>query len=200
VLTPVTLSVLLVAAGVMVLLDRMGVWHLRAVPFMAVLVGIVGLGLVVGAFVGRARGLIGVGILLTLVTALVAALPGVSSGRVGDARFTPTTVESVPSDGYSWAVGNLTVDLTQLPVSGTQQVAAELGIGNLSVVAPRDVALVIDSHVAAGTTRLPNGERVDGASRDVVRTYPALDSPSRGTLVVRLHVGFGQLEVHRAQA
>jgi hypothetical protein len=196
----VTLSVLLVAAGVMVLLDRMGARHLRAVPFMAVLVGIVGVGLVVGAFVGRARGLIGVGVLLTLVTALVAVIPGTSSGRIGEARFTPTTVAAVPADGYSWGVGDVSLDLTQLPVVGTQEVSVELGVGNLAVLAPRDVVLVVDGHVGLGTTRLPGGERVDGAGRDVDRTYPALDSPSRGTLVVRLHVGIGQLEVRRAQA
>ena len=61
ILGALTWWVALVAAGTMWLLDRGGVWDVRAVTFCAVLLASSALGLVVGAFVGRSRGLIGMG-------------------------------------------------------------------------------------------------------------------------------------------
>jgi phage shock protein PspC (stress-responsive transcriptional regulator) len=96
VLGAVTVSVALLAAGVMVLLDRTGAWHLHAVPFLAVLTGIVGLGLVVGAFAGRALWLTALGVVLTLATAVATVVPHVN-GRTGDVTFAPTSSYAVPA-------------------------------------------------------------------------------------------------------
>jgi hypothetical protein len=197
-LAPVTLSLLLVAAGVMVLLDRADVWHLRAVPFLAVLVGIVGLALIVGSVLGRGRGLIWVGVLLTLVTAVAAAVPGASSGRTGHVRWAPTTLAAVPAGGYTWSAGRVDLDLTALPVSGVQEVQLQVGAGDVTIDVPTDVTLVITSHVGIGSTRLPNGVRADGFSRDTNVTYAPTAGPARGTIDLRVDLGAGQLEVRHA--
>jgi hypothetical protein len=199
VLAPLTLSVALVAAGVMVLLDRLDVYDLQAVPFLAVLLGIVGLGLVVGAVVGRGRGLIWMGVLLTLVTAIAAAVPG-HSGRTGSVTFAPATTASIPVDGYSWGAGKVTLDLTGLVVSGPVEVTAQVGVGNLIVVVPPDVTVAVHSSVGIGGTRLPEGHEAGGFGRDTDTTLAPRAFPSRGTITLNLDLGIGQLEVRRAQA
>lgn len=204
VLGALTLSVAAIAAGVMLPFNLAGVWHLHAVPFLAVLLGIIGLGLVVGAFVGRSRGLIVWGILLTLVTAVASAVPAIDARGTGDVSWRPTALASVPADGYSWAAGDARLDLTALPVTGgTVSVRAQLGAGQLVVVVPDNVRLVVNTHVGLGSIVLPDVTRKDGIGRRYSGTIEPLLPPGTaagGTLVLRLELGAGNLEVRRAQA
>jgi hypothetical protein len=203
VLGAATLSTMLVASGVMVLFDRAGVWHVHAVTFLAVLLAICGVGLVVGGFVGRSRGLIGLGVVLTLVTALASVVPGIGARGTGDVHWTPTTVAQLPADGYEWAAGQVTLDLRQLPVTSDLTVQADLGAGLLVVWMPSDVRVVVHTEVGLGSTLLPDGVRADGAGRTMDQTYvPVGATATTGgpTLTLELGLGVGQLEVHRAQA
>jgi phage shock protein PspC (stress-responsive transcriptional regulator) len=198
VLGTVTLSLLLVAAGVMVLLDRATAWHVPFVTFVAVLLGIVGLGLVVGAFVGRSRGLIGMGVLLTLVTALAAAVPAVDSARTGDVVWAPASSAAVPAGGYRWAAGQATLDLGGL--TGGTAARVQLGAGNLLVVVPADAQVVVRARVGIGTIVLPDGVTTDGFSPSVDHVFgPSAGQPAQ-VVTLRLDLGVGQLEVRRAQA
>ena len=163
---PLTLSVAAIAAGVMLPFNLAGVWHLHVVPFLAILLGIIGLGLVVGAFVGRSRGLIVWGILLTLVTAVASAVPAIDARGTGDVSWRPTALASVPADGYSWAAGDATLDLTALPLGGgAVDVRGQLGAGQLVVVVPDNVRLVVNTHVGLGSIVLPDVTRKDGIGR-----------------------------------
>src|SRR5207247_1709189 len=62
-----TFSVILIAAGAAVFLNQSDAFHISLEGFLAVALMLTGLGLVVGAWWGRARGLIALGILITLV-------------------------------------------------------------------------------------------------------------------------------------
>jgi phage shock protein PspC (stress-responsive transcriptional regulator) len=194
-----TVSVGAIAAGVMVLLDRSGAVHIHPVPFVAVLLGIVGLGLLVGAFVGRARGLIALGVLLSLTLAIAAAVPGVSSRSTGPVTWRPTTLAAIPAAGFEWGAGDARLDLTALPTSGTVHVSADLGAGTLTVTVPANDTLQLTTHVGVGSTSLPDGTGGAGFGTERDLTF-APDGPSAGTLVLDLTVGAGTLEVRRAQA
>jgi len=197
VLGAITLWVGLLAAGVMFLLDRTGAWHLHPVTFFAVLLGIVGLGLVVGSFTGRSRGLIALGILLSLVTSLVAAVPAVGVGRTGTATWVPSSISATPSDGYSLAAGKATLDLSAATIDDPREVQAQLGAGRLLVIVPAGVRLVLHADVGVGTLRTPDGRRDDGIGRTVDAVYGP-PSGSGPTLTLRLNLGFGNLEVRYA--
>jgi phage shock protein PspC (stress-responsive transcriptional regulator) len=204
VLGALTLSVAAIAAGVMLPFDLSGHWHVPAAAFLAVLLAIVGLGLVVGAFVGRSRGLIAWGILLSLVTAVAGAIPANDVRGTGDVTWRPTAVSAFPADGYHWGAGNATLDLTGLPAqTGTVEVRGKLGAGTLVVLVPDNVRLVIDAHVGLGNIRLPDGNENDGIGRRTGLVIEPSLTPGAtlgGTLNLRLDVGAGTLEVRRAQA
>jgi hypothetical protein len=195
----VTISLALVAAGAMILVDRSGAWQLNPVVFLAVLLAVVGAGLLVGAVAGRARWLIAVGLVLAVVTAVAAAVPGLDARGSGDISWAPASTTSIPPGGYHWSAGNVTVDLTATQIPSDALVEVSLGVGDLTVLVPADVALVVRAHVGIGSTELPNGQSGVGVGRTVNGSYPAV-GPSRATLTLRLDVGVGTVEVRRAQA
>jgi hypothetical protein len=179
-----------------------GVWHLHVVPFLSILLLIIGLGLLVGAFVGRSRGLIAWGILLSLVVALAAAVPAIDAKGTGDVSWRPTSATAVPVGGYQWAAGDARLDLTGLP-AGSQPIRVQLGAGRLLVTIPADARLVITSHVGVGTLNVTGVDHQDGIGRRVDETIdPPLApgvAPSE-TIELRVEIGAGNLEVVRAKA
>jgi phage shock protein PspC (stress-responsive transcriptional regulator) len=195
----VTISLALVAAGTMILLDRIGAWHVHPVPFLAVLLGIVGGGLVVGAFAGRAHGLVALGAVLTLAMAIASAVPAAGARGTGDVTWWPVSTTSIPSHGYSWAAGDATLDLSSTALASDTVVPVSVATGNLLVLVPSDVVLVIRAHVGLGSVVLPDGFSSNGIGRTVDTSYSAVTAEARGTLTLRLDVGAGTLEVRRAQ-
>ena len=202
VLGAVTWWVGLVAAGVMLLLDRTGTWQLHPVIFFAVLLAVVGLGLVVGAFAGRSHGLIVLGVGLSVVTALVSAVPAVGAGRTGTVSWAPASLSAVPTDGYSLAAGKATLDLsgTALDTGPGGEVQAQLGAGKLVVIVPSDVRVALHADVGLGSIVTPDGRHQNGVGQTVDAVYGPSTATARGTLTLRLDLGAGQLEVRNAQA
>jgi hypothetical protein len=204
VLGPLTFSTLLIAAGVIVIIDRTSRWDVHPAAFLAVLLGITGIGLVVGGWLGRSRGLIGLGVVLALLTALASAVPAVDSHRTGEVHWTPTSQAAVPVDGYRWAAGDVRLDLRQLAATGDATVRADLGAGTMLVTVPATTRLVIHAHVGLGSLQLPGANEDDGFGRQAdVTIVPPLGGATAApptTLTLTLKVGVGQLEVHRAQA
>ena len=74
--------------------------------------------------------------------------------------------------------------------------------GNVVVVVPSNVRVVVNSHVGVGATSLPGGVESDGFGRDIHTTYaPSATSSTvvtTGSLVVQIDLGAGHLEVQRA--
>ncbi len=99
---------------------------------------------------------------------------------VGDKSYTPTTAQIIPHR-YELGIGKLTVDLTQVPTVRTVHVKANLGIGELRIVVPKNASLVLTTHIKAGDRHV--------------------DSASLGTgakLFVNGTVGAGHIDVVRA--
>lgn len=139
-----TIAAVLITVGVLVLLTRFTSWDLGPRGFLGAALLVVGLGLIAAAFTGgrTARGgLIALGIVLSLALVLVSSLPwnGVRGG-VGDRTFRPVT-EAQVRDVYRGGVGDLTLDLSRVPVSnldGPITTRVEHGVGDLEIVVPRD--------------------------------------------------------------
>ena len=192
-----TVSVAVVVGGLLAVLGISGV-SVPGVVVAASMLAVVGLGLLVGAFRGRARWLIAPAVVLLLVAQVAAVVPRVvgstAGSGIGERRWVPSTA----STSFELAAGSATLDLTQLP-SGTASVAASVGVGELIVLVPADVRLVLDSSVGLGEIDLPGQRPLSGSNLDTSRTFEPLTAASDVPIVdLTAEVGLGSLEVRRA--
>jgi phage shock protein PspC (stress-responsive transcriptional regulator) len=67
---------------------------------------------------------------------------------IGKRTYAPTVTASTAR--YELGIGNLTVDLSQHSTKVPLHVHAHLGIGELRVILPRNVSLVLDTHLKVG--------------------------------------------------
>jgi hypothetical protein len=154
---------------------------------------------VIGAWRGRARGLIPVALVLTVALATSSLVDVPLAGGVGDRTYRPVTVEQLRSP-YRISVGELTLDLSQLDLDGRRaEVLVTAGIGRVEVLVPSAVQLTVAGHAGLGEVVLL-GSTWEGSGIDqrVVRSGAGLEG--EGRLSVRARVGIGQVEVRRAAA
>ena len=107
-------------------------------------------------------------------------------GGVGESLERPT---GVAATGYHWAMGTMTVDLTNadLPAS---TIEITVGLGELIVVIPRGVAVAIDADAGIGDLDVL-GRQASGINPELTVSEPG----ATVRLVVR--VGMGHVEVRR---
>jgi phage shock protein PspC (stress-responsive transcriptional regulator) len=193
----ITVSVAVIVGGLLAVLGVSGV-SVPAVVVAASMLGVLGIGLLVGAFRGRARWLIAPAVVLLLVAQVAAVVPRVVSDTagsgLGERRWTPTTATT----SFELGAGSAVLDLSRLP-SGSADIDASIGVGELIVLVPADTRLVLDASVGAGELDLPGQRVVSGTDLDEQRTIEPLSTTSDTTTVdLRAEVGLGNLEVRRA--
>jgi phage shock protein PspC (stress-responsive transcriptional regulator) len=192
----VTVSLALVVAGALVSWNLATSHDVPAEIVLATCLGVVGLGLVIGTFAGRARGLIAVGAVLVIATSIAGVSHVGLRGGVGDRTWTPRTVDGV-RDTYRLGIGEATLDLSRLQLAPGQTVDLRVrhGIGDLTIVLPDGVPVDVDTDVNAGEIRLPTGTDQNGTS--VHRRYvnPHDEIP---VITIDAELGVGSLEVLRA--
>lgn len=180
----------LIAIGVAAMLDRASELALLPGQFFGLALTVIGGGLVVGAWWGRARVLILPALLILLLGIPAAFMTVPLEGGVGGPYYAPTSMDEL-DDHYQLAFGKLTLDLTQLPVSTEPvNVEAAVGAGGLEVIVPDHAQLQVDTEVGAGFTYVI-GDSQGGT--DLSNHY------ERGDLgrlfVLDLSVGIGGIEV-----
>ncbi len=147
-----TMAVVLIGVSLMTLLELANVVHFQPFEYAAVAMGIVALGLIVGAWIGRAHWLIVIGLLIAPVLFFSALLPKVAEWSVGDPGFLPTSAADVP-ESYDLGIGQLTVDLTQLTaeeLADIGRIDAEVGLGQLVVRLPSGFGATVSAEVGVG--------------------------------------------------
>jgi hypothetical protein len=159
---------------------------------------VVGLGLVVGAYVGRARGLVVLGVLLTLLVSAAAVADIPVRGGVGDRTWRPAAVSDLRST-YRLGIGQSELDLTRLDLAGAGRTRVDIrqGIGHLLVIVPDNVVVRIDADANAGEIQLPDQDAVNGTDLSERVVLPEGSAPSAAVLVVDAELGVGSLEVRR---
>jgi hypothetical protein len=178
------------------MLDLTGVLNVPATGYLAAALAVVGAGLLTGAWLGRARPLIALGVVLALALPVVHAMEAVDPPEnVGDLTWVPQDRTEL-ADEYALTFGSGVVDLRGVDFSGHRtELTIRIMFGEMRVALPDDVAV-------EATVRSPfGGATVFGESRDWASgetvTDPGSGDPADGTLLLDLHVQFGQLEVHR---
>jgi hypothetical protein len=198
VLGQVVLGALLLAAA--------GLWALAAAdvvePDVSDVLGLgilgIGVGLVVGAWFGRARWLIAPGLLLVAALSVAGAVDVPLEGGFGERRFEPLALAEL-RDEYRLVAGEMVLDLRSLDLPAERVVVeASIGAGSLVVVLPPDATAVVDAEIGAGELSLPgdldDGHR-GGVGVDQRVTLPG--DEGAGTLVLDLEVGLGEVQVSR---
>lgn len=188
-------GLLLTAAGVLALAVRAG-W-LDGQFDRVVAVALIGIGgfLVAGAFLGRPRGFITLGVLMISALSIGAAADLSFKGGVGDRLDAPSTVAGAVAE-HRLGLGSLHLDLSRVPLAGQRvTVTPRVSVGALRIEVPEGVKVVVSSHVSAGEIVL-FGKRSNGTGFDRSITVPG-SSEGAGTLYVNARVGVGQLEVAR---
>src|SRR5690606_35345440 len=101
---------------------------------------------------------------------------GFTGAAIGDSAYEPTTVEAA-EDGYSFGLGDMTLDLTSLDLPTDEDdlpvtVPIKLGAGNVTVILPEDAAASARVSVGAGKVYWEVGD--DDETRGGVGTDDAL--------------------------
>ena len=194
-----TLSLTTLVTGVLLALRLSGVESLTAPRILAVALLVVGGGLLVGAWVGRARWLIAVGLVLALALggSVAARGSGLDDG-LGERRWTPTGDAS-----YALGAGEAVLDLSALRPRTTSEVDVELGVGRLLVLVPRDVRVTGEAQTGVGelVQVFDDGRRRvlnPDDDTDVSKRFVFDGDDEAGPVVeLDLEVGMGQIEVRR---
>ena len=190
-LVTVTLSSLAILAGGLTL------FGISAGTGLALALLLTGGAMIVGAWRGRARWLIPVGLALATSLAAVSLIDVPVRGGAGEVRYRPATPEDVRSP-YRLAAGDMVLDLGDLDLRGaTLTVVASVAGGSLRVVVPADVAVEVDAHVGAGDIDVL-GRVSEGF--DLERRVVENGLEGSGRLVLQARAGLGMVEVRRAAA
>jgi phage shock protein PspC (stress-responsive transcriptional regulator) len=191
-----TVSLALVVAGALVAWDLATRHDVPVETVLAICLAVVGLGLVVGGFAGRARGLIFLGAVLVVATTAAGITHIGFRGGVGDRTWTPRTTAGV-ADTYRLGVGQAVLDLSRLQLAPGETVDLRVrqGIGHLTIVLPESVSADVDSEVNAGDIRWPNDTDQNGTSLHRRYISPRGTAP---VITIDADLGVGSMEVQRA--
>ncbi|MGH9015193.1 MAG: PspC domain-containing protein [Acidimicrobiia bacterium] len=193
-LTRVTASLLLLIGGAAGLGDAAGLVDVTVEGVLAVALTVTGLGLVVGAWWGRSRALVVLGVGLTLLLAALTAFDVPLEGGFGERAYRPASTADL-RDEYRLLGGEMLLDLSRVDIAeGTSRIEASVAFGTLTVITPRKHSVVVDAHVDAGELQVL-GEHDQGLGNDARRVLRRAGS---GRLRLDLRVGGGEIEVRRA--
>ena len=185
----------LLVVGVLALVDTASLTHVLPGQYFGGALLAIGLGLVVGAWRGRARLLILLGVAVLPLAATSAFLTVPLEGGIADAAFRPQSPGEI-QNAYHLVAGQLRIDLSDLTASsGAVVVNATVGVGEIFVLIPRDAIVEVTGTVQSGRLRLFGQNHIGTALAD--HTEPT--GPVGGIVVtLNLDAGIGQIQVERA--
>jgi phage shock protein PspC (stress-responsive transcriptional regulator) len=192
----IAVALALLAVGLGALLDRSASVTVDAGTMMALVLIILGLGLVVGAFWGRARWLVFVGIVVLPVALAANLIDFPLRGQVGGNYLAPRRASDL-NDDYRVLAGSLTLDMTDFDFNPQESISLPLhmAVADVTISVPRGVGVKLQGHLEAGQVSF-FGARREGVDLrfDEVAGGPALDRE----LVVDLDAQYGSVNLYRS--
>lgn len=190
-----TLALIAIALGTLGVVDAGYDVPFSAYPALALTV--VGVMLLVGAFVGRPGGLIALGLLAALITGIFGAVEatGGPDATNRSQHIAPRTALAV-QDGYTLGRGELTLDLTRVrdvAALGGRDVHVDMQAGRIHVIVPDDLDVNVRANVSYGGQITVGDELRSGWNPSLDTT---LDSPTgEQELDLRLNLNVGEIFV-----
>lgn len=196
------LGLALLAVGIAAIAQNLGLVELRLVDFPAIGILVLGTGMFVGAFAGRARWLAIPALPLALLVLAFSVIHVPLVGGLRDIFARPMSLAHIPggfgetSDGYRVIAGNVYVDLTGFQCEQQPLVVnASSGFGNVTLYVPFDAHVIATGSVGLG--HLGFGTfGADGVERYLHHTLEPRfgDGP---TIRADLQSGIGNVYVYR---
>jgi predicted membrane protein len=190
-LAGIALGALLILAGAAWLLHTLDIIEVSfdvVLPAALIVVGIV---LIAAARRGRQSGLVTIGVILTLLSALTASAD--VSGGVGDRRVELSGTE--PIRDQELGIGSLVVDLSDIAPDGPVTLSAEVGIGELRVTLPSDLPVRVEA--TSGIGQVEVFEEQDGGFGSELGHIDDGFAGATASLDLELSVGIGEVTVIR---
>ena len=192
-------NVIVLSLGAMIALNWADATTISARTMIIVCLTIAALGLLVSAFVGRARGLIVLGIVLV---GLLALPQGVDMNQgTGNRTWIPATAIEATTADYDLGIGDATLDLRKL-VAGMQPadtayIHAHVGLGNLKVLLPYEstARFTLNASSSVGDITLPDQPKSSGVDHTLQTVIGTGAGPS---ITLDLNTSVGNLEVRYA--
>lgn len=190
----ITMAFLLIAMGIIGIGHSSGWFEPSLRHYVAWAFVVLGAGLLVGSFFGRARWLIIIGLALTpfLIGASLLRVP--FEGGFGDPHFTPQTATEIDSE-YRLIAGELVLDLSSLQLADGEvfEVEASVVFGRFEVIVPPDLGVDVTARLDVGEMNL-DGEVTSG----VFNMEDTISFDGSGLIELDAQVGFGELVIREA--
>lgn len=184
-------AALLVAIGVLAMFSQAANVEVAPGQFFGSALAVLGIGLVVGAWWGRARILILLALLLMPLAVTASFITTPLEGGIGDHRYVPVTAAEV-KDEYRSLAGQTILDLQDLQTSPrTIHIAASVAVGQLVVILPQGASVELRTRVGAGDSYVL-GSQDGGTSLDNLYVRHQLNQT---TYVLDLEMGIGNVFV-----
>lgn len=191
----ITFGILLLLIGVAWLLQMTDAVRFEWGMVLSIALMVIGAVLVAGSRWSGWGGLIGIGVVLTLILTGMSVVDVRFAGGVGDRTERPVTVSQIQAR-YDLGMGTQTIDLRDVSFApGVMNVQAGVGIGTLVVQVPSDVSVQVHFKVGAGDAQIL-GRRYAGAGLDQTYTSPGYDTAAK-KVNLELNVGVGNIEVRQ---
>ncbi len=150
VIGPLTIAVLLIYMGATVIFGTLSGFEFEIGEFFAIALVITGLGLVIAAFAGPARGLIPLGVVIVAPVLLFSGTDVGWGSGVGEVRVNASEPNDLTSD-YRHNIGRLIVDLRDFDADGsTTSLGVSVGMGEALIYVPDNLRTIADVKVGAG--------------------------------------------------
>ena len=190
------LGVTLLVVGAVAILQNLNAVHVSAVRFPALALLVLGAGLLVGAFVGRAGWLILPGLLLIPIVLAASLIHVPLEGGIDNIHAFPRKSANVLGS-YRVVAGSIHLDLTSLQgTAATPVISASTGIGEIDVVVPYDAHVIATGRTGAGMVTIGPFSTDGGLEQSLHRTWQPRygDGP---TFTLDLQTGIGDIDVYR---
>lgn len=198
-----TLAAAFFTVATLVSLNIAGVTDLGVGTVSSIAMIIVGGGLVVGTWLGRARWLVIPAILLLPIVVLgsAAQVEGVDelfgAGFVSNGLVVADITQLEPR--YEAFAGDFNLDLTGVDFSGQEtDVQIEVAFGTITVNVPDDVTVIVTARARGGQFDAFGDQFIAGSALD--ETYTSEGQPGGGTLRLDLDMTFGDMNVVRTSS
>ena len=190
------LGIALLVVGIAAILQNLGALDIRLVRYPALVLLILGVTILIGAFAGRARWLVLPAILVVPFLLLASVVTVPLEGGFGNLYERPVSSAAVHGS-YQRVAGDIYLDLTAL--TGTQAapvVSATTGFGSVNVTVPFDAHVIVTERAGAGVVHVGRAVSDTGFEASLTTTM----EPKHGdgaTITLDLETGIGDVWIYR---
>jgi xanthine/uracil/vitamin C permease (AzgA family) len=191
----ITFFAVLMVLGLLALID-VATARVPVSAYFAAALATTGLGLLVGAWFGRARGLIALALVATLGLVVSSGVERFG-GQVANSTYRPQNISQV-ADRYDFNLGNVTLDLRAVDFTGkTQATTISMKLGQVKVLLPDNVDTTGTVDVGDGRVVLFGNEKDIQNANAMTLNDQGTDGVGGGALQLTIQMKAGNVEVAR---